>query len=65
MLRKVSKKRYISLRLFVRKLDGKFASVSNTPMGSKMSSFQVVGELVLELCNSLYIIGSKPISAET
>ena len=45
-------------------IDGKFASVSNTFMGSKMSSFHVVVELVLQLCNSLYIIGSKSISAE-
>ena len=42
-------------------IGGKFASVSNTFMGSKMSSFHVVVELILELCNSLYIIGSKPI----
>ena len=30
-----------------------------------MNSFPVVVEVILERCNSLYIFGSKPISAET
>ena len=30
-----------------------------------MNSFPIVVELILEQCNSLYIIGTEPISAET
>ena len=65
ILRKVSKKRYTSLRLLYGSIDGKYASVSNTFMWSKMSSFHVVIEIILEPYNSIYIIGPKPTSAET
>ena len=42
--------------------DGMFTSVNITFMRSTMNSFPVVVEVNLERCNSLYIIGSKPIS---
>ena len=60
-----SKKRYMSLRFLHRCIDGRFASVSNTFMGSRMNSFLVGVEWNLERCNYLYIISSKFISAET
>ena len=44
--------------------DGRFALVTNTFMGSTMNSFHVVVDVILERCNSLYIICSKPLSTE-
>ena len=63
MLMKVSKKDYMSLRLLIQKRW--LALVSDIFVGSRMNRFHVVAELIIELCNSLYMMGSKPISAET
>ena len=63
MLLMLSKKRYMRLRFLYGSTDGRFASVSNTFMRSRINSFPVVVELILDWCNSLYIIGSKPNSA--
>ena len=48
MLMKVSKKLYIYLGFSYRRIDGRFASVNNTFMGSKMSSSHVSAGISLE-----------------